>query len=247
MRDFGANILILFLILPLPAQNPAFAVASLKPSQRSVGPDYNNRLTLSPTAITGRNVTLKRLIGEAYALQPHQIAAGPSWLGVAEFDLDAKADAPSPKPELDRMLQTLLAERFHLAFHRDTRELRVYQLVTTGNGPKPLPALDATIPGATTMQEFANLLAVRLTIPSSAESDPSRPGIASGTPIPVIDQTGLAGLFQLRLEIQPEPGADMFALLQRALPAQLGLRLVPAKAPVQLLVIDRADKTPLEN
>ena len=245
MRAIAALILLLYVSPISTAQT--FAVASLKPSPRSVGPDYNNRVTLSPSGLSARNVTLKRLIGEAYALQPHQIAGAPNWLATAEFDLDAKADAPSPRAQLDRMLQALLAARFHLAFHRETRELRVYELITAPNGPKFQPAKEADAPGAATLPEFANLLAVKLTIPVNADSDPSHPGIASGAPIPVIDRTGLPGLYQIPFDLRPEPGADMFALLQRFLPDRLGLRLVPAKAPVELLVIDHADRTPVEN
>src|SRR6478736_5314600 len=68
----------------------AFDVASVRPSQRVVGLDYNNQIAYSPTGITARNVTLKRLIAEAYHLQLNQIS-GPDWLGRDEYDIEAKA------------------------------------------------------------------------------------------------------------------------------------------------------------
>src|SRR5580704_16234824 len=72
---------------------PAFDVASVKPSQHLVGPDYNNQLSYSPTGIIAKNVTLKRLVAEAYQLQLNQVL-GPSWLDKNEFDIDAKAAGP---------------------------------------------------------------------------------------------------------------------------------------------------------
>jgi uncharacterized protein (TIGR03435 family) len=237
------------------AQAPAFAVASVKSSVRTVGPDYNNRITISPTAVTGRNVTLKRLVGEAYGLQPYQVG-GPNWLGVAEYDLDAKAETAATRQQLRAMLQSLLAERFHLAFHRDTKELRVYELVAAKGGPKIRPVKEPEPPGAANqsaglrafrgdLQQFANLLALQLTIPTI--EDPTRPSIASGAPTPVIDKTGLPGIYEIALDVRPDPTGDMLTMLQRVLPEQLGLRLESRKAPVEILIVDRAEKTPLAN
>jgi uncharacterized protein (TIGR03435 family) len=238
------------------AQSPTFAVASVKPSQRTVGPDYNNRIAISPTGLTGRNVTLKRLIAEAYNLQPYQVTGGPNWLGAAEYDLDAKADTSATRQQLRMMLQALLTDRFRLAFHRDTKELRVYELVTDKGGPKIRPVKDAESQAVTNnsaglgafrgdLQQFANLLALQLTIP--VIDDPGRPSIASGAPTPVIDKTGLTGIYEIALELKPESAGDMFAFLQRALPEQLGLKLESRKAPVEILIVDSAEKTPTAN
>src|ERR1700735_2221003 len=93
----------------------SFDVASVKVSEKLVGPDYNNRVTLSPAGFSGRNVTLKRLVMEAYGLQPYQVVAGgPKWLDSVEYDVEAKAGGPVPGEQLRRMLQTLLTDRFHL-------------------------------------------------------------------------------------------------------------------------------------
>ena len=98
--------------------NPAFDVASVKPSQHIVGPDYNNQLTYSPTGITCRNVTLQRLIAEAYQLQLNQVL-GPGWLDKNEYDIDARSDrtryqgatCPDATKPYCRAIQTDRAQR----------------------------------------------------------------------------------------------------------------------------------------
>src|ERR1700734_1078543 len=66
---------------------PAFDVASVKPVQHPVGPDYNNQLTYSPNGFTARNVTVKRLVAEAYGLQLSQVS-GPGWIDQTEYDTE---------------------------------------------------------------------------------------------------------------------------------------------------------------
>ena len=83
---------------------PAFDVASVKPSQRLVGPDYNNQLTYSPTGIAARNVTLKRLLAEAYHLQQSQVT-GPGWLDKNEYDIDAKTAGVATREQMALMLR----------------------------------------------------------------------------------------------------------------------------------------------
>src|SRR3984957_20918807 len=89
---------------------PAFDVASVKPSQHLVGPDYNNQLSYSPTGIIARNVTLKRLVAEAYQLQLNQVS-GPSWLDKDEYDIDAKSAVAAPRKNKRRSFRGRLSER----------------------------------------------------------------------------------------------------------------------------------------
>ena len=223
-------------LLPaLLAAQSAFEVASVKPSARTVGPDYGNKIVFSPTGVTARNTTLKRLIVEAYHVHPFQVQGGPKWIDSAEFDVEAKSGAGADQRA---MLSVLLAERFHLAFHRESREMRVYNLSIDKNRP-------TLKPGNRTMQELADYLAVQLSI--HVMDDPTKPGMASGPPVPVIDQTGLTGSYNLDVSVKPEPGADMLTLWQRALRDNLGLKLESAKAPIDVLIIDSADKTPVAN
>jgi uncharacterized protein (TIGR03435 family) len=235
---------------------PTFDVASIKPSQRVVGKDANNQVSIGPAGLRGRNVTLKHLIVQAYRLQPHQVTGGPNWLDVNEYDVDAKADGPATREQLALMLRTLLADRFRLSLHSEARELRVYELVIDKNGPRIHALKDAEVPAAKTgapglqnfhgdLQQFANLLSVQLSIP--VLDDPGKPSLASGPPVPVVDKTGLQGIYDFGVDMKPETGVDMFTLWQRVLQDQLGLKLESRKARVEVFVVDRAERIPMAN
>ena len=234
-----------------PAKAPAFEVASVRPSQRAVGPDYNNQLTYSPTGITARNVTLKRLIAEAYRLQLDQIS-GPGWLDRNEYDVQARTAGTSTREQMAPMLRGLLAERFNVKQHSETREMRVYALVTDKAGPKIQPMNDGETVKAQVglhfhgdMREFADLLAVQFSIP--APTNPNEPARAGGPPIPVLDKTGLQGIYDFSVDMRPELGTDMFTTWQRALHDQLGLRIESRRGDVTVLVVDDAARVPTEN
>jgi len=251
---------LLFIVLALPASlafgqaatpAPSFDVASVRPSKHEVGPDYNNQLTYSPNGFTGRNVTLKRLVAEAYHLQLNQIL-GPGWLGQNEYDIDARTAEAATREQMALMLQSLLAQRFHLAKHSETREMRDYELVIDKAGPKIHPMKDGEISAGQDgihfhgdLRQFADLLAVQLTIP--ATDNPGEPVRASQSQIPVLDKTGLPGIFDFTVDIHPELGTDGFTSWQRALQDQLGLRIEGRKGNVPVVVVDEAAKIPTEN
>lgn len=223
----------------------SFDVVSVKPSAKPVGPDYNNKITIGAAEFSGRNVTLKRLIGEAYGLQPFQIVGGPKWMGDGEYDVDAKVGHPATAGEMRPMLRPVLTERFHLASHVETRELRTYEMVVDKGGPKIHPGESTgSRPGFShfhgELQQLANLISVQLTIPILDNPDPTKPSIASGPPIPVIDKTELTGVYDFNYEMKAEP--DPFVRWQRILQEELGLRLESRKGPVQVLVVDGADR-----
>ncbi|MDE3198654.1 MAG: TIGR03435 family protein [Acidobacteriota bacterium] len=222
-------------LLLLLAQQATFDVASLKPSPRAVGPDYNNRIVFQPNGIRARNVTPRRLIAEAYGLQLNQVI-GPVWLDREEFDLEARTSGT----QVARMLQTLLAERFGLKAHRETRRQQVYELVVDKDGPKLRPSETGM-----TARRFADLLAVQLTI--VIPDDPTRPARATESPVPVLDRTGLTGTYDFRSGIGPEPGGDAFVLWQEALHDRFGLKLIRRKANVEVLVVDAANRIPSGN
>jgi uncharacterized protein (TIGR03435 family) len=230
---------------------PAFDVASVKPSQQVVGPDYNNQLTYSPNGIRGRNVTLQRLIAEAYQLQLNQVL-GPSWLDKNEYDVDARSAGAGTKEQIALMLRSLVAERFKLIEHSEMREMRVYELVIGKSGAKIHSIGDGKPPAAGTgfhfhgdLRQFADLLAVQLSIPAS--DNPAEPARATASPISVLDKTGLPGIFDFSVDIQPELGTDMFTSWQRVLQDQLGLRIESRKGNIGVLVVDEAARVPTEN
>ena len=230
---------------------PVFDVASVRASQHLAGPDYNNQLSYSPTGIIARNVTLKRLLAEAYQLQLNQVL-GPSWLDKNEYDIDARSAGAGTHEQHALMLRSLVAERFKLTEHSVMREMRVYELVIGKSGSKIHPINDGEAPTAGTgfhfhgdLRQFADLLAVQLSIPAS--DNPAEPARASASPIAVLDKTGLPGIFDFNVDIRPELGTDMFASWQRVLQDQLGLRIESRKGNVDVLVVDEAARIPTEN
>jgi uncharacterized protein (TIGR03435 family) len=231
----------MFAFLDLACFGQSFDVASVKVSQRQLGRDYESAISIVPAGIVGKNVTLKGLITEAYQLQPHQVLGGPGWLDYDQYNIEAKAAGPASKEQLLLMLRALLTERFRLVQHRDTKELQVYELVADKNGAKVRPAADGQ-----SMRQLANLISIQLTI-SSASNDPSKPGIASGPPVPVLDKTGLQGTFDIKADLKIEPGADSFTLWQRFLQDRLGLKLESRRQKLEVLVVDSAAKTPTSN
>ena len=247
----SAYVVLLSLPVLCQSSSPAFELASVKLSQKPVGPDSNNRLTYERAGVKFRNATLRCLVAEAYGLQLNQVL-GPSWLDQREYDIEAKADGPTAKEQLRLMLRTLLTERFKLVQHRETKELRAYELVIDKAGLKIQSIEDGEVPGTTAGHRFrgdfrrlADLLAVQLTIYVS--DDPTRPGRASGPPPPVLDKTGLPGTYEFGLDINPEPGSDTFAVWQRFLKDKVGLRIDSRKGPVDVLVVDGAERVPIAN
>lgn len=232
---------------------PAFEVASVRPSQHEVGPDYNNQIANSGDRFTGKNVTLKRLVAEAWHCQMSQVL-GPAWIDRNEYDVEARISAGAHNDQLPRMLRTLLSERFHLKEHLGKRLGRVYELKVGKNGAKIQPVGSGTPDAATgsgfhfhgDMRQFADLLAIQFSIP--AASDPSTPVRAGGTMIPVVDKTGLQGVYDFSVDQRPELGTDAFTGWKRVLEDQLGLDIVQnGKADFLVVFVDDADKVPTAN
>jgi uncharacterized protein (TIGR03435 family) len=229
---------------------PAFDVASVRPSAQTVGPDYNNQVSWTPARFTAKNVTLKRLIADAWNLQLNQVI-GPPWLERNEYDIEARFSGEPTREQRELMLQGLLTDRFALKQHRETRQMRVYELSVAKDGPKFKPATDEQPhPGGGfhfhgEMHQFADLLAVQFSIPAPAR--PDEPMRAGGPLIPVLDKTRLEGIYDFTVDIHPELGTDSFAVWQRALNEQLGLRIESRKGDVEVRVIDDAAKTPTAN
>jgi len=233
------------------AQPERFEIASVKASPRLVGPDYNNQLTISPSRLIGRNVTLRRLVAEAHGVQINQVV-GPRWLDENEYEIEARAETEVNRDRLRSMLLTLLAERFHLRQHTEQRTMRAYELIVDKGGPKIGPtksgapaASNVGFPFHGGMRQLADVIAVQLTI--SVPADPTRPGIAGGPPPIVLDKTGLEGVYDLVVDIRADPGADMVTLWQRYAQERLGLKLENTRGLVPVVVVDSAERTPEAN
>jgi uncharacterized protein (TIGR03435 family) len=195
-------------------------------------------------------VTLRRLIADAWNLQLDQIA-GPAWLGRNEYDIEARLDEGATREQKALMLQSLLAERFSLRQHSETRAMRVYELTIGKDGPKIKPAADGESHAGAgfhfhgDMRQFADLLALQFSIP--AAETPNEPVKAGGPATPVLDKTGLDGIYDFSADIHPELGTDAFTAWQRVLDEQLGLKIESRKADVEVHVIDDAAKIPSAN
>ncbi len=227
------------------AAPPRFEVASIKPTP----PDLYRGSSGIPTGhgrLTGNHVTLKRCIIGAYSVGPSQVIGGPPWLDTDRFEIAAKAGQPVGDDALMVMLQSLLAERFKLVLHRETRMLDALVLEVAKNGPKLEKAESAN---AGTDSSHGRIDAKALTMDHFA-------WVLSRTMgVPVINGTGLQGAFNFKLEWSPDsdkplkPGEippDTGPSLYTAIRQQLGLRLHARKAPVEVLVIDHAE-LPSEN
>ena len=233
------------------SRTTSFDLASVKPSQRLVGPDYNNQLAFSEVGLRARNVTLRRLVAEAYRLQLNQVI-GQSWLDQNEYDIDAKAGRAAAKEELVLMLRSLLADRFVLKQHSETRNMRVYELVTDKAGPKIQPMKTGEELGTGTgfhfhgdMRQLADLIALQLTSP--APTDPTQPVMAGGAQTPVLDKTALSGIYDFYVNSRPELGVDGFTSWKRVLQDQLGLKLDYTRGDLPVVVVDNALRIPTEN
>lgn len=226
----------------------SFEVASIKPAALSKTVREGSgrtRIEYSPDSLTMRNVDLKECIEWAYRVEQYQIPERNSLDGIG-YDILAKAAGPVPVSQLRLMLQQLLAGRFKLTLHRETKALPVYELTVAKGGPKlpdPRPADDR--------HAVENL--PRIENGSFVFEDSSMPEFAAklsllrGIDRPVVDKTGIAGYFDIvfkgaaAAQLQPD-GPSLFTLLQE----QFGLKLAPAKGPIDVLVIDHAEK-PTEN
>jgi uncharacterized protein (TIGR03435 family) len=228
---------------------PAFEVASVKPAAIPVEHEGGNRSRIehTPNTLTMLNVGLSDCVQWAYGVAFFQVSA--AHLSTDSYDILAKVGAPVPVSQLRMMLQDLLAKRFKLALHRETKMFLVYELVVAKSGPH-LPAANA---GASRPLVHAAESLPRIQNDSFVFSDTSMAEFAQmltqlrGIDLPVVDRTGITGTYDIVLKSAPGAAREadsgaLFAIIQE----QLGLRLAPAKAPIEVVVIDHAEK-PSEN
>ena len=225
-------------------QPPRFEVASIRPTRAEIGAGTNVSV-FEGGRIGIVNEPVKLLIRMAFQLQNSQIAGGPNWLDTDRYDIEAKTGNPEkPAPgQLSPLMQSLLAERFHLKFHRETRELTVYALVIAKSGPKLKAKTEGEPAGMNTKEGRDTSRAVGTGV--SMELLASYVGNRLGRI--VLDKTGLSDTYDFTLEWTPDPASDSPApSLAIALREQLGLTLESRKSPVEVLVIDSIDR-PSEN
>jgi uncharacterized protein (TIGR03435 family) len=205
-----------------------------------------SRSGFDPNRLFAYGVNLKQLIGWAYDVQGTQISGGPAWVDSKYFDVEAKAAGAHTREELLRMLQPVLAERFQLMLHRETREVPVYVL-SAGNNlselhePKGGPSNIQIQPvsGATQKDVIVQIIGQSVSMRYLTGYLTSTLGRI------VVDQTNLKNSFDFKVEIPLDESeiTDKRAGMSTALwnaTQKLGLKLDSQKQTVEVLVIDRA-------
>lgn len=240
---------------------PSFEVASVKsasPTIRSGNPLADAIAgvarftggpgTGNPETFTCTNAKLEVIIKYAYDIESFQLA-GPDWMGDVRFDIHAKVPLGATPQALRSMVRRLLAERFGMLAHMETRVRSGYALVVH----KPSGNLHPT-----ESQDAPRMIFSR----PSQPGEPFKPVFKSASmewfarqlnliqspELPVVDQTRLAGRYDFDLQWSPYAPKDLTGpTLYEAIEQQLGLRLEQRKVPIQTLVVDRLSRTPMEN
>jgi uncharacterized protein (TIGR03435 family) len=226
------------------AQTASFDVASIKPSN---APPGSSGIDSDKGFLRAYNVTLKHCISVAYALPEAQISGGPKWMDELRFDITAKTEHQPAGVSTVSMLQGLMADRFHLALHRQTETVSGYSLAIAKGGIKATlsdPEARSSTNSSRTRIDAKGCLMSRLAAK-----------LAATLSMPVIDETQETRKFDFSLQWVPDevtskaaPGSDaangpsIFTAVQE----QLGLKLEARKVPVDFIVVDHLDP-PSEN
>jgi len=243
----AANLLLISSALGQPA--PTFEVASVKaspPSSDSMRMRVQPVVTSSPGGVTMLNASLKALIQWAYHVQTIQVMA-PGWLDQNHYDVVAKTAAPASNEELRQMMQTLLADRFKLAFHRETKEMQAYVVTVAKTGHKMKPSEGE---GPIEMKPTGKGLNILFTHVTMAELTEMASSPLDGV---VVDQTGLKGAWDFTIDgsfFAMQKPADMqeaIGMMIQVMNEQLGIKVEQKKVPTEVLIVDRAEKIPVEN
>jgi uncharacterized protein (TIGR03435 family) len=245
---------------PAAAAHPVFEVTTVKRNKSGGSGSHSN---FQNGHFIASNVLLKNLLQySAYGIPEPRILGGPKWLNAERFDIEAKMDSVAAdrlrtlgwdrrRLQTQGMFQQLLADRFKLMIHFETRELPVYALVVTKKGLilHAWKASDGSSLTSASTGQFAATGVTMAEIASALTQELSRE--LGGV---VIDKTGIDGRYNITLKWTPEtdaadgtaPPPDAGPSIFTAIQEQLGLKLESAKGPVQVLVIDHVEM-PSEN
>jgi len=256
--------------------SPAFDVGSVKVNNTPGRP--NPAIRYSPDTLTMRQVSLALAVRWAYGPGSLQISA-PDWMETSPlYDILTKASGPVPESQLRLMLQSLLAERFHLAVHVEKKEMPAMALLVAKGGPKFHESDGSYDPGrgaesplhflgyddSVHMQRsqdtngrlrdsFTN---IPMTLFATVLAAMGTLTPYSNVPLPVIDTTGMPGRYDLQIVHDlsghregegPQAAEEVLGDLKPILEKDLGLTLERRKAMLDVLVVDRADRTPTAN
>jgi uncharacterized protein (TIGR03435 family) len=225
----------------------AFEVASIRVNAQG-GTGKGGVTTPVGTLWRARNTTVRRLIRFAWGsdgdlstpaeLEEHRVVGGPSWIDSEAFDIDARMpDGPRALGDSALMTRTLLAERFALTVHAETRELPAYALVRARDGRVGRPPVGQDTRRCAVRAGVNGLMGNCATTALLARALGARVGR------PVIDRTGHADAFDFELRFVQEPSPDSrFPSIFSALEEQLGLKLESTRAPIEVIVVDHVER-----
>jgi uncharacterized protein (TIGR03435 family) len=242
-----------------PATGPAprpnfdqFDVATIKPVEHD--PKGGRYIVMqSVSRFVCKDYTLKLLIAAAYELNSVEISGGPAWLESDHFDIAAvtPGDVRPTHSEQMAMLRNLLADRFKLAFHRESKEFSIYELTVAKGGPKLKPSASAPDDPP---QTISTVYPHRLLMPARNAAMGDFVSVLQRAILdrPVVDKTGLEGRFDFDLEWAPDetqfggaisaapddaPSAPLFTAIQQ----QLGLKLTATRGSLEAVVVDKVE------
>ena len=246
----------IYLTIPVASAEPttptrlAFEVASIRSSQLGTGV-YTIKPLPGGNGYTAQNAPVKLMISLMYKVPMRQIIAGPDWIDTDRFDVEAKADGSHSVDDLHVMFQSLLADRFNLKFHKETREGPVYALTIDKSGLKMkadgtgqamsipiVPATGGAFKGTQVPMKYLSWW-----LGNQLQNDGR----------PVVDETGLTESYDFTLSFAPQlppnvsrdslpPEMQDLPSIFDAVKQQLGLRLEAAKGPIEYFVIDHIEK-----
>ena len=231
------------------APQPTFDAVSVKPAPSLFGPGTGRKgpphFTIDPKRLAVRRLTLKQIISRAWNVPEFQVSGGPGWTDTDRYDIDATTETPAGKEQMMTMLRAALTDRFRLHFHRETKNVLQYALVVAKNGPNYGPHFhraEGGTPGGTaqkqpgqtplygkSMRDLAFFLS-----DNRQMWDPDAGGQPGGADAPVLDETGLTGLYDMLLTYARR--GDWLAVFER----DLGLKVEARKMPTEVFAIDSA-------
>jgi uncharacterized protein (TIGR03435 family) len=267
--------------VPAPATLPSFDAVSIRQNV-TAGPGGRTGGAMQPERFVVQNATLKTIVRRAHGttgqapgntldLLDQQVAGGPEWVTTDKFDINATTTGPTAPAQMRLMVQRMLADRFRMKAHWETREMPVYLLTMArpdgrpgpgltfksdaecargrGEGPRPMPQPGEPMPPPNCGGiQFGpgQLIAGGVPMEWLVSTFTNVP-VITGVDRPVLDRTGLKGNFAFELKFaalqntNPNPDRPQF---MTALQEQLGLKLDAARAPIDVLVIDSVQRPP---
>jgi uncharacterized protein (TIGR03435 family) len=248
MLVFASSLVPRWIAFAQQPDRPSFEVASVK-LDRSGTSGASFQFAPGGQRFAGTNTTLGALILLAYKLTPSRLSA-PMHLPAEYYDVDAKTEKAVSSDQMLLMLQALLADRFKLKLHWETKEMPVYALVLTKGGPK----FRETETGGEGFPQGSRGSRGQ-TILQNAPLSYFAWSLSLAVDRPVVDRTGLTGRYDFEYSYRREPGglvrnpqeheaaaAPDAPSIFDAIQEQLGLKLEPQKGPVEILVVDHVER-----